>query len=55
MEKGIKFGKKKKLTEDQIKQLKIDRSKYGIKIKDLMLKYNLSKASIYRYLSANKT
>ncbi len=49
-ERGVAFGRKKQLTEDDIKQLKAERAK-GILIKDLMRKYRLSKATIYRYLS----
>ena len=48
-EKGIKFGAKPKLSEQQVSQLKQDRES-GILIKDLMAKYNLSKDSIYRML-----
>ncbi|MFC1659622.1 recombinase family protein [Pseudomonadota bacterium] len=49
---GVSFGKKKKLTEEQMAEIKQKR-KQGIKIKDLMKEYNLSKASIYRYLNSN--
>ena len=47
---GVSFGKKKKLETAQIISLKQEREQ-GVKIKDLMKKYNLSKASIYRYLN----
>ena len=47
---GVSFGKKKKLETAQIILLKQEREQ-GVKIKDLMKKYNLSKASIYRYLN----
>ncbi|MBT4921551.1 MAG: recombinase family protein [Rickettsiales bacterium] len=49
---GVSFGKKKKLNKEQIVELKQKREQ-GIKIKDLMTKYALSKASIYRYLNLN--
>jgi len=46
---GIKFGAKSKLTPEQIEELKQKRSE-GVKIKDLMESFGLSKASIYRLL-----
>ena len=46
---GVQFGKKRKLTDDQIIELKQHRMK-GVLIKELMTDYQLSKASIYRYL-----
>ena len=49
---GVSFGKRKKLTTEQIISLKQNREE-GIKIKDLMKEYNLSKASVYRYLNSN--
>lgn len=51
-EKGVKFGASKKLNSEQIKELKKKREK-GVLIKHLMKEYDLSKASIYRYLSKN--
>jgi DNA invertase Pin-like site-specific DNA recombinase len=48
-EKGIRFGRKSKLQENEIKQLCQDR-KNGVKITDLMSKYALSKASVYRLM-----
>jgi DNA invertase Pin-like site-specific DNA recombinase len=48
-QKGVKFGAGKKLTESQVKEMK-EKRRAGILIKDLMKEYNLSKASIYRYL-----
>lgn len=50
-QKGVRFGASKKLTESQIKELNKKR-KAGVLIKDLMKEYNLSKASVYRYLEA---
>ncbi len=46
---GVSFGKKKKLDKKQVAQLRQKREQ-GIKIKDLMKDYGLSKASVYRYL-----
>jgi DNA invertase Pin-like site-specific DNA recombinase len=50
-EKGVQFGRKAKLTKDQIISLRRDREN-GIKIKDLMKRYELSKASVYRLLAS---
>jgi DNA invertase Pin-like site-specific DNA recombinase len=52
-ERGVIFGRKKKLTKQQIKELRSKR-KEGVLIKTLMKDYGLSKASIYRYLSESK-
>lgn len=49
-ERGVAFGRKKQLTDEDVKALKAEREQ-GILIKDLMRKYRLSKATIYRYLS----
>jgi DNA invertase Pin-like site-specific DNA recombinase len=49
---GVQFGKKKVLDEEQVLVLK-QRRKEGVKIKDLMKEYRLSKAGIYRYLGLN--
>jgi len=46
---GVKFGAKKKLTPEQVEELKKKYSE-GVKIKDLMETFGLSKASIYRLL-----
>ena len=48
-ERGVKLGKKKKLTSEQIVELQ-SRRKKGVLIKTLMKEYNISKASVYRYL-----
>ena len=50
MERGVKFGAKPKLTENQITEMKQKRSQ-GVMIKDLMNEYKLSKASVYRLMS----
>lgn len=47
---GVKFGKDKKLKSEQIVELK-QRREEGVLIKTLMKDYDLSKASIYRYLA----
>ena len=49
-ERGVKLGKKKKLTNEQIAELQTKRSE-GVLIKNLMEDYNISKASVYRYLA----
>jgi DNA invertase Pin-like site-specific DNA recombinase len=46
---GIHFGRESTLTDKQILELREKRAS-GEKIKDLMSHYELSKASIYRYL-----
>src|SRR4030095_2868230 len=48
---GIRFGRKKTLTTAQIAELRHRRAQ-GVLIKTLMTAYSLSKASVYRYLSA---
>lgn len=48
-ERGVSFGRQKKLSDDDTQKLKEKREK-GVLIKDLMKEYDLSKASIYRYL-----
>ena len=46
---GVKFGRKKQLTKAQCSELRHKRAD-GVLIKTLMEEYNLSKASVYRYL-----
>ncbi len=48
-ERGVKFGEKKKLNQQQIAELQNHRHQ-GALIKTLMKDYGISKASIYRYL-----
>ena len=48
-ERGVSFGRKRKLTQKQIDQLR-QRREQGELIKTLMKDYSLSKASVYRYL-----
>jgi len=49
-EKGVKFGRKSKLLNGQIEEMRRERDR-GIKISELMSKYSISKASVYRLLS----
>ena len=46
---GVKFGRKKALTENQVQELRQKRTD-GLLIKDLMEHYCLSKATVYRAL-----
>jgi len=52
-EKGIHLGAQPKLTSSQLAGLKADKEA-GIKVRDLMAKYYLSKSSIYRLLQKDK-
>jgi len=49
-ERGVKFGKSKKLNQEQVIELQ-RRRKEGVLIKTLMKDYDLSKSSVYRYLN----
>ncbi len=49
-ERGVKFGKSKKLDQKKIVELQ-RRRKEGVLIKTLMKDYDLSKSSVYRYLN----
>ncbi len=49
-QRGVKFGRRKTLSDEQRREL-INRRKGGVLIKTLMKDYNLSKATVYRYLS----
>lgn len=48
-ERGVIFGRKKKLTKEQTIELK-QRREQGTLIKTLMQDYDISKVSVYRYL-----
>ena len=48
-ERGVHFGRQKKLTPAQIRELRCQRSQ-GVLIKTLMHDYGLSKVTVYRYL-----
>ena len=52
-DRGVQFGKRPALTENQIIEMR-DKRANGTLIKDLMAEYSLSKATIYRYLSKNE-
>ena len=49
-EKGVLFGRKPKLQDQEIEGLRREREN-GVKISDLMSKYSISKASVYRLLT----
>lgn len=51
-ERGVKFGRKKGLTCEQMQELQELRAQ-GAMIKELVQKYQLSKATIYRYLQGD--
>jgi DNA invertase Pin-like site-specific DNA recombinase len=48
-EKGVRFGRKAMLTNDQIYEMRSKRDS-GHLIRELMSEYNLSKSSVYRLL-----
>ena len=48
-QRGVRFGRKKKLTNKQVIELKRRRDE-GVLIKSLMTDYDISKVSVYRYL-----
>lgn len=48
-DRGVDFGRKRKLTPEQIELLKAQRYN-GTLIRQLMQDFNLSKATVYRYL-----
>ena len=48
-QKGVVFGRKAKLTEEQVVEMRQKRAD-GVLIKDLKSEYGLSKASVYRLL-----
>jgi len=48
---GVRFGKRKSLTTEQVDALQKDRQS-GTLIKSLIKDYGISKASVYRYLNA---
>jgi len=48
--KGVQFGRKKALNDDQVTELRQKRNE-GVLIKDLMAQFSLSKASVYRALT----
>jgi len=50
---GVRFGRKHALTPAEVTTLRQQRAA-GIRIKDLMHQYGLSKASVYRYLGGGQ-
>ncbi len=48
-DRGVQFGKRPALSTEQISELR-DKRQQGILIKNLIVHYGLSKATIYRYL-----
>ena len=48
--KGVQFGRRHALTQEQVNELRCKRAG-GIKIIDLMTEYKISKASVYRALT----
>ena len=46
---GVKFGRKKALADEQVLEFRQERSE-GLKVKELMTHFSLSKASVYRAL-----
>ncbi len=52
-DRGVQFGKRPALTNEQISELR-EKRQQGTLIKDLMARYGLSKATIYRYLTENE-
>jgi DNA invertase Pin-like site-specific DNA recombinase len=53
-ERGVRFGRKKSLSEKQVAELR-KRREEGVLIKTLMKDYGISKATIYRYLGDRVT
>jgi DNA invertase Pin-like site-specific DNA recombinase len=49
-EKGVQFGRKAKLFDEEVKAMRRERQE-GLKIAELMVKYKISKASVYRLLT----
>ncbi len=55
-ERGVAFGRQKKLSDQDVLELREKRSGgVLVLIKDLMTEYGLSKATIYRYLQTEAT
>jgi DNA invertase Pin-like site-specific DNA recombinase len=50
-DKGVRFGRKPKLTSTEVDEMRQQRHD-GLLIRELMDKYNLSKASVYRHLQS---
>ncbi|WP_299555879.1 helix-turn-helix domain-containing protein [uncultured Tateyamaria sp.] len=52
-DRGVRFGKQPALNSEQITELR-ERRAQGTLIRDLIVRYGLSKATIYRYLAENE-
>jgi len=48
---GVKFGPKRKLSDEQISQLKEELKKTGVNKTGLARKYGISRATLYRVFS----
>jgi DNA invertase Pin-like site-specific DNA recombinase len=53
-QRGVQFGRTKQLSKSQVQELR-ERRAQGVLIRTLMRDYDLSKASIYRYLAEEKS
>ena len=53
-ENGVRFGRKRVLSDEQIEELRWARAN-GTLIRELMAEHRLSKASVYRYLAEKPT
>ena len=51
MSRGVKFGAKRKLTDEQVDEMREKRAN-GILIKELASQYGISNASVYRLMSS---
>jgi DNA invertase Pin-like site-specific DNA recombinase len=51
---GVKFGRSKRLSPQQVVELQLQRQQ-GVLIKILMKDFDLSKASVYRYLGKHSS
>lgn len=51
---GVKFGRSKRLSPQQVVELQLQRQQ-GVLIKILMKEFDLSKASVYRYLGKSSS
>ena len=49
-ERGVLFGRRKRLSTGEVDRLRADRAN-GVLIRELMARHGLSKASVYRYLA----
>ena len=52
-QRGVQFGRRKSLTNEQAAELR-QRREGGVLVKTLMKEYSISKATVYRYLSGDR-